>query len=158
MVVSSQLHAPAALRPRNNPGKNWIWGWVGSRAGLDVLEKGNISCTSQVSDPEPSIQSAAHSLSWPHYPGYTADIILPAYVCGVWTQLLHTASNNGTTSQHASGSVVIISTGPHFIWQLSLSLSLNLMSKCSWVSTDTNCVYYSITNTTWRHDNHWASN
>jgi hypothetical protein len=33
--VSGQLHAPAALYPREGPGTHYTGGWVGPRAGLD---------------------------------------------------------------------------------------------------------------------------
>jgi hypothetical protein len=37
MQVSGQLHAPAALPPRETaPGTHWIGGWVGHRAVLDA--------------------------------------------------------------------------------------------------------------------------
>jgi hypothetical protein len=40
MEVSDQLHTPAALPPGEvGPGTHWIGGWVGPRAGLDVVEK-----------------------------------------------------------------------------------------------------------------------
>jgi hypothetical protein len=38
MEVSGQLHAPAALPPRERaPGSHWIGGWLGTRAGLDQM-------------------------------------------------------------------------------------------------------------------------
>jgi hypothetical protein len=37
MEVGGRLHAPAALPPGKNPGTHQIGGWVGPRAGLDVL-------------------------------------------------------------------------------------------------------------------------
>jgi hypothetical protein len=40
MEVSGQLHAPAALPPREGaPGTRWIGGWVGPRAVLDAVVK-----------------------------------------------------------------------------------------------------------------------
>jgi hypothetical protein len=39
----SELHDPAALTPRKNSGTHRIRGWVGPRAGLEVLEKRKIS-------------------------------------------------------------------------------------------------------------------
>ena len=39
-VVSGLLHAPAALPSGKKAGTHWIRGWVGPKAGLDVLEKG----------------------------------------------------------------------------------------------------------------------
>jgi hypothetical protein len=40
MEVSGQLHAPAALPPRERaPGTQWIGGWVGPRAVLDTVMK-----------------------------------------------------------------------------------------------------------------------
>jgi hypothetical protein len=38
MVVSGQLHTPAALPPPP-PGSYWIGGWVGPRVSLDVVER-----------------------------------------------------------------------------------------------------------------------
>jgi hypothetical protein len=40
MEMSGQLHASAALPPE----KHCIGGWVGPRAGLDVMGKIKISC------------------------------------------------------------------------------------------------------------------
>jgi hypothetical protein len=37
--MCEQSHAPAALPLENNPGTQWIRGSVGSKAGLDVLER-----------------------------------------------------------------------------------------------------------------------
>jgi hypothetical protein len=43
MKVSGQLHAPAALPPRERAsGTHWIGGWVGPRAVLDAVVKGKI--------------------------------------------------------------------------------------------------------------------
>jgi hypothetical protein len=39
MEVRGQIHAPAALAPRNNSGTQWIEGCVGPRTKLLVLEK-----------------------------------------------------------------------------------------------------------------------
>jgi hypothetical protein len=39
MEVSGQLHDPAALSPEKYPGTHWIESWVGSRAGLNSVEK-----------------------------------------------------------------------------------------------------------------------
>lgn len=36
MKVSGQLHVPAALSPRKEPGVHWIGGLVGPGGGLDV--------------------------------------------------------------------------------------------------------------------------
>jgi hypothetical protein len=43
MEVSGQLHAPAALPPRESAvGTNWIEGWVIPRVRLDVIEERKI--------------------------------------------------------------------------------------------------------------------
>jgi hypothetical protein len=43
MEVSGQLHAPAALTPRERvPGTDWIGGWVGPRVILDSVVKTEI--------------------------------------------------------------------------------------------------------------------
>jgi hypothetical protein len=43
MVVSGQLHAPAAVPHRERaPGTQWIGGWMGPRAVLDAVVKGKI--------------------------------------------------------------------------------------------------------------------
>jgi hypothetical protein len=45
MEVSGQLHAPAALPPEKDPpGTHWIGGWVGPRAGLDMVSKRPSPC------------------------------------------------------------------------------------------------------------------
>jgi len=41
--VSSQLHAPTALPPKERtPGTHWIGGWVGPKTGLDTVVKRKI--------------------------------------------------------------------------------------------------------------------
>jgi hypothetical protein len=43
LLGGGQLQAPAALPPRKElPGTHWIGGWVGSRVGLDDVEKRKI--------------------------------------------------------------------------------------------------------------------
>jgi len=56
MEVSGQLHAPAALSPREiAPGTHWIGRWVGPRAGLDVVVKRKIPSPRRESNPRTSI-------------------------------------------------------------------------------------------------------
>jgi hypothetical protein len=43
MVVSGQLHAPAALHPGKVLGTHWIGGWVGTKAGLYAVVRRNKS-------------------------------------------------------------------------------------------------------------------
>jgi hypothetical protein len=51
--VSGQLHAQAALPPRDKaPGTHWIGGWVGPRAGLDTVVKRKILSLRRESDPD----------------------------------------------------------------------------------------------------------
>jgi len=43
MGMSGQLHAPAALPPREtSPSTHWIGGWVGPRAVLDMVVRRKI--------------------------------------------------------------------------------------------------------------------
>jgi hypothetical protein len=57
MDVSGRFHAPAALPPG---------GWVGPRAGLDVVVKGEIPCPSWNSNPRSSSpQPSAIPMSYP---------------------------------------------------------------------------------------------
>jgi hypothetical protein len=45
MEVSGQLHAPDTLSTGETaPSNSCIGGWVGPRAGMDVIEKRQISC------------------------------------------------------------------------------------------------------------------
>jgi hypothetical protein len=37
MVSRGQLHAPSALSRGNNPCTHWTEGWVGPRAGVDIV-------------------------------------------------------------------------------------------------------------------------
>lgn len=39
MEISVQVHAPAALFPRNDSSSHWIRGSVAPRAGLDTVDK-----------------------------------------------------------------------------------------------------------------------
>jgi hypothetical protein len=65
---SGQHHAPAALRTGNNPGAHWK-GWRnGPRAGLDILEKGQICCPWRDVNTGPSSQK----------PGRYTDYAIPA--------------------------------------------------------------------------------
>jgi hypothetical protein len=46
MTVSGELCALATVPCGKNPVMNWIRGWLGTRAGLDIVEKGKKSLTS----------------------------------------------------------------------------------------------------------------
>jgi hypothetical protein len=61
MEVSGQLHAPAALPPKERaPGTHWIGGWVGPRAVLDAVVKRKIPNPRRESNPRtPIVQSVA---------------------------------------------------------------------------------------------------
>jgi hypothetical protein len=61
MEVSGQLHAPAALPPRERaPGTHWIGGWVGPRAVPDVVVKRKIPSPRRESNPRtPIVQPVA---------------------------------------------------------------------------------------------------
>jgi hypothetical protein len=68
MEVSGQFHALATLPlPREiGPGTPWIGGWVGPRAGLDVVVKRKIPSPCQDLNP-PIIQPVAqhYTMSYP---------------------------------------------------------------------------------------------
>jgi hypothetical protein len=64
MEVSGQIYAPTALTPGKDPGIYWIGDWVGSRTGLDVLEKRRISCPCRDSNPGPSSPYPSHYTDW----------------------------------------------------------------------------------------------
>jgi hypothetical protein len=61
MEVSGQLHAPAALPPKERaPGTHWIGGWVCLRAVLDAVVKRKIPSPRRESNPKtPIVQPAA---------------------------------------------------------------------------------------------------
>jgi hypothetical protein len=61
MEVSGQLHAPAALPPRErDPGTHWIGGWVGPRAVLDTVVTREIPSPRRESNPRtPIVQPVA---------------------------------------------------------------------------------------------------
>jgi hypothetical protein len=68
MEVSAQLHAPAALHPRKQPPVPTVGGWVGPRAGLDVMKKRIFSCPYRESNPDSSV---VQHVAWPLYvPSY----------------------------------------------------------------------------------------
>jgi hypothetical protein len=59
MELSGQLHAPAALTPKERaPGNHWIGGWVGTRAVLDAVVKRKIPAPAGIRTPivQPVIQ------------------------------------------------------------------------------------------------------
>ena len=49
-MEASQHHVPAALSPGNESCTHWTGGWVGSIAGLEILEHKELSCLHQESD------------------------------------------------------------------------------------------------------------
>jgi hypothetical protein len=52
MEFSGQLDASAVFTSGETAhGTHWIGGWVGPRAGLDIMEKGKISFSYQESNP-----------------------------------------------------------------------------------------------------------
>jgi len=58
--VSYQLHAPVTLPPRKEPpGTRWIGGWVGPRASLDSVAKGNNNITPPAGKWTPAVQPVA---------------------------------------------------------------------------------------------------
>jgi hypothetical protein len=61
MEVSGQLHAPAALSPKERaPSTHWIGGWVGPRAVLDAVVKRKIISPCRESNPRtPIVQLVA---------------------------------------------------------------------------------------------------
>jgi hypothetical protein len=61
MEVSGQLHAPAALSPRERaPGTHWVGGWVISRTVLDAVVKRKIPSPRRESNPRaPIVQPVA---------------------------------------------------------------------------------------------------
>jgi hypothetical protein len=61
MEVIGQLHAPAALSPRERaPGTHWIGGWVGPGAVLDAVVKIKIPIPRRESNPRtPIVQPVA---------------------------------------------------------------------------------------------------
>jgi len=67
--------------PLKNTGTQWIRGWVGSRAVLDVLEKREISCPLRDTNPEPT------NPSLPRLPLTPLDPCMQVYtrIRGCWT-------------------------------------------------------------------------
>jgi len=61
MEVSGQLHAPATLPPEKElPGTRWIGGWLGLRAGLDLVVQRKIPIPCWESNPRtPMVQPVA---------------------------------------------------------------------------------------------------
>jgi hypothetical protein len=67
MEVSGQRHVPAAFLSGKEPlGTHFIGGWVGTRAGLDAVEKSKITFPCQESNPgHPTHSPSLHRLSCP---------------------------------------------------------------------------------------------
>jgi hypothetical protein len=82
MEVSAQLHVPAALSPKKQPsGTHCMWGCVSPRAGVDFMEKRNISWAYRKSNPNTSVlQPAAKSLYWLSYPGSQTHVMSPTAI------------------------------------------------------------------------------
>jgi hypothetical protein len=61
MEVRGQVHAPAALPPRErSPGTHWIGGWVGPSAFLDAMVRRKTSSPCRESSPRtPIVQPVA---------------------------------------------------------------------------------------------------
>jgi hypothetical protein len=65
MEVSDQLHAPAALPPRERAADtHWIGGWVGPRAVLDPVVKRKIPSPRRESNPKTPIGYHVCFLFW----------------------------------------------------------------------------------------------
>jgi hypothetical protein len=60
--VSGRRHTPAALSSGNNPGTHWLGGWVGPRAGLDLLEKKKYVVPTEIRNPDCPAPSYANSI------------------------------------------------------------------------------------------------
>jgi hypothetical protein len=65
MEVSGQLHAPAALPPKEkDPGTQWMRGWMGPRVSLDAVRERRISCIYR--NRTPAVQPVANGYTdWP---------------------------------------------------------------------------------------------
>jgi hypothetical protein len=77
MEVSDQLYSPAALPPgERTPGTHWIGGWVGLRAGLDVVEERKIFHCGESNPDRAACSSSLYRLSYPdsNYRVYSCDI------------------------------------------------------------------------------------
>jgi hypothetical protein len=66
MEVSGQLHARAVLPPGERaPNTHWLGGWVGPRAGLDVVEKTKILHCREANPGHPARSPLLYRLSYP---------------------------------------------------------------------------------------------
>jgi hypothetical protein len=69
MEVGGKLHAQAALSPEKDPPPprtHWIEGWSGPEAGLDVVERRNISCPYRKSNAgSPARSASLYRMSYP---------------------------------------------------------------------------------------------
>jgi len=52
MGLCGQHHAWAAVYPGKNPGADWIYRWVGLRAGLDFLKHRRVSLPADIRTPD----------------------------------------------------------------------------------------------------------
>jgi len=62
MEVSSQLHVPAAVTPRKNPGTHCMGSWVCPKAGLDAAAKRKHPLLVPTGNRTPVIQPVAQLL------------------------------------------------------------------------------------------------
>ena len=64
MVVSGHHHVPTALTPGKNPGTNSTGLYMDPADGMDVLEKKQICCRCQISNPDCQAGSLFYTFRW----------------------------------------------------------------------------------------------
>jgi hypothetical protein len=82
--VSGLRHAPAAFYPREtSPGKQWIWGWVGLRAGLNIEARRKTLCFCPWWNPgHPVCSQTLYCLSYSFRRTFSNDRQLSGRKCG----------------------------------------------------------------------------
>jgi hypothetical protein len=121
MEVSDKFHAPAALSPAKEPLVP-IRGWVGLRAGLDAVVKGNLPAPAGTRTSDHPSRSPALSLS---YPG-SSTTSLEHYSCCPYTSSCH-CNYRGTSETPVCQYIQWMSIGK--------LASMKPFSKCRWVKT-----------------------
>jgi len=93
LEVSGQFHALATLPPEKSPSNHWLGGWVGSRAGLDVLGRRKIFWSCRESNPIPKYTVYDLILAWVSSLCFHYNVVLYIVKIFCWTSMTNNYQN-----------------------------------------------------------------